>query len=49
MGMSQWGARQLALNGVGYKQILKHYYQGVNVKKIKAISDQKRRYKIALR
>lgn len=26
LGMSQWGARQLALNGVRYPHILNHYY-----------------------
>jgi stage II sporulation protein D len=28
IGMSQWGARGLALQGYNYSQILSHYYQG---------------------
>ncbi len=48
MGMSQWGARQLALDGKGYREILKHYYQGVRVKKIEPTPNA-RRYKIASR
>jgi stage II sporulation protein D len=26
LGMSQWGARNLANQGVNYQQILSHYY-----------------------
>ena len=29
VGMSQWGAQGMALNGANYEQILKHYYQGI--------------------
>ena len=29
IGMSQWGAQGMALNGANYEQILKHYYQGI--------------------
>lgn len=34
VGMSQYGAQAMALNGYNYKDILKHYYQGVELKKI---------------
>jgi len=33
IGMSQWGAQALALQGSGYKQILNFYYPGAVVKK----------------
>lgn len=46
IGLSQWGARQMALNGLDYQQILKHYYQGVHVNTIQPLQDP-RRYKIA--
>ncbi|HEX9495246.1 MAG TPA: SpoIID/LytB domain-containing protein [Candidatus Limnocylindria bacterium] len=29
VGMSQWGAQGMALNGATYAQILAHYYQGI--------------------
>jgi stage II sporulation protein D len=29
VGMSQWGAQGMALNGASYEQILKHYYRGI--------------------
>ncbi len=29
VGLSQWGAQGMALNGANYEQILKHYYQGI--------------------
>ena len=32
--MSQYGAKELANNGYKYDEILKHYYQGVEFKKI---------------
>lgn len=32
VGMSQWGANGMAKEGYGYKEILQHYYQGVNIK-----------------
>ena len=31
VGMSQWGAHQMALSGRLYSDILKHYYQGVRI------------------
>ena len=34
VGMSQWGARQMALQGFDYKRILQHYYCGTKVAKI---------------
>ena len=33
VGMSQWGAQGLALQGVSYKNIIKHYYPGSDVVK----------------
>jgi len=33
VGMSQWGAKGLADNGYNYKQIIKHYYTGVEIEK----------------
>lgn len=35
VGMSQWGANGMAENGATYEQILKHYYQGVEIQKLK--------------
>lgn len=32
VGMSQWGARGMAENGFGYKEILKHYYTGLELR-----------------
>ena len=34
VGMSQYGAQQLANNGYKYNEILKYYYQGIEIKKI---------------
>ncbi len=34
LGMSQWGAYNLANKGMKYTNILSHYYQGVDLKKI---------------
>jgi stage II sporulation protein D len=34
LGMSQWGARGMAEAGFTYDQIIKHYYSGVEVKKL---------------
>ncbi len=31
VGMSQWGARQMAEEGFGYQDILKHYYRDVDI------------------
>ncbi|WAM33963.1 SpoIID/LytB domain-containing protein [Caldicellulosiruptor morganii] len=33
VGMSQWGAKGLAERGYNYKQIIKHYYTGVEIEK----------------
>ncbi|WP_352419429.1 stage II sporulation protein D [Proteiniborus sp.] len=33
VGMSQWGANSMAKNGSSYEEILKHYYQGVEIRK----------------
>ena len=35
VGMSQWGANAMAKNGATYDQILKHYYNGVEIQEIK--------------
>ena len=35
VGMSQWGANVMAKNGSTYDEILKHYYSGVEIQKIK--------------
>ncbi|MGL5649073.1 MAG: stage II sporulation protein D [Clostridium sp.] len=34
VGMSQWGANVMAKDGKKYEEILKHYYKGIEVKKI---------------
>lgn len=34
LGLSQWGAYSLALQGKAYQDILKHYFQGVSLKKL---------------
>ena len=34
VGMSQYGAQGMALDGYTYKQILNHYYVGTTIKKI---------------
>ena len=34
VGMSQYGARAMALEGAGYEEILKHYYTGVEIAKV---------------
>lgn len=34
VGMSQYGAQGMAKQGYSYKEIIKHYYQGVEIKKI---------------
>lgn len=33
VGMSQYGANKLAQNGKNYEEILKHYYQNINIEK----------------
>lgn len=35
VGMSQWGANVMAKNGAKYDEILKHYYTGVDIEKLK--------------
>lgn len=35
VGMSQWGANGMAGNGYNYKEILKHYYTGVEIVSMK--------------
>ena len=32
VGMSQWGAKSMAERGESFRQILKHYYKGVQIK-----------------
>lgn len=34
VGMSQWGADAMAKKGYNYKEILKHYYQGVDISRL---------------
>ncbi|GAA0744340.1 stage II sporulation protein D [Clostridium oceanicum] len=34
VGMSQWGANSMGKDGKKYEYILKHYYSGVNIKKL---------------
>ena len=34
VGMSQWGARKMAMKGVNYKNILKYYYQNIKIVKM---------------
>jgi stage II sporulation protein D len=34
VGLSQWGAYGMASQGYSYEDILKYYYQGVQLKKI---------------
>lgn len=36
VGMSQYGADAMAVNGASYEEILKHYYQGVQISVYKA-------------
>ena len=36
VGMSQWGANGMAERGSNYEEILKHYYQGVTLSKLKS-------------
>ncbi|KEI12982.1 stage II sporulation protein D [Clostridium novyi] len=35
VGMSQWGSKAMAEDGYDYKKILKHYYKGTNIIKLK--------------
>ena len=34
VGMSQYGAEGMAINGYSYKEILEHYYQGTTIKNL---------------
>lgn len=34
LGMSQWGARQMAEDGKSYEEIIKHYYKGIEIVKM---------------
>ncbi|HEY9843751.1 MAG: SpoIID/LytB domain-containing protein [Candidatus Sericytochromatia bacterium] len=43
MGMSQWGARQLAVDGYPFQSILSHYYRGVRIERLNPA-----RYRLAL-
>lgn len=43
MGMSQYGARQLALNGYPFQSILTHYYRGVQIERLNPA-----RYQVAM-
>ncbi len=37
VGMSQWGAREMAKQGRTCREILQHYYRGVDITKVKAL------------
>jgi stage II sporulation protein D len=37
VGMSQWGADVMAASGKKYDEILKHYYQGIEICKIEDV------------
>ncbi|MFM7086910.1 MAG: SpoIID/LytB domain-containing protein [Cyanobium sp.] len=37
VGMSQWGAHAMALQGRSYEQILRHYYRGVDLRPFRAL------------
>lgn len=39
LGMSQWGARQMAEDGRRAEEIIQHYYQGVNIVSLQTHSD----------
>jgi len=36
VGMSQWGAYAMALQGRSYQQILSHYYRGTELRSLPA-------------
>jgi stage II sporulation protein D len=38
VGMSQWGAYRMAQEGHDYRDILRHYYQGVEITSLKSSS-----------
>ena len=37
VGMSQWGAKHLAMRGYKAKDILRYYYKGIQIKPFKEI------------
>ena len=37
VGMSQYGANEMAKNGAGYEEILKHYYTGVSFSEVESL------------
>lgn len=39
VGMSQWGANFMGKDGKSYKEILKHYYSGIEIEKVVYTSD----------
>lgn len=39
VGMSQWGAQEMAKKGSSYSDILKHYYSQIQIMKIKEINE----------
>lgn len=41
VGMSQWGANEMAKRGKKYDEILKHYYKGIEIKKIDELVNKK--------
>ena len=38
VGMSQWGANRMSESGFEYQEILKHYYRGVRIVKLRSLS-----------
>lgn len=38
LGLSQWGAYSMARQGANYQQIVRHYYQGTTLGKIKVVN-----------
>ena len=39
VGMSQWGAHGLALQGADFRQILLHYYRGAEIRPYRSSDD----------
>ena len=39
VGMSQWGAQGLAERGADFRQILRHYYRGVEIRPYRQLQD----------
>jgi stage II sporulation protein D len=44
VGLSQWGALEMARQGKNYREILSHYYPGTVLKNIGELSRQKLAY-----